>query len=60
MFIGYFEVPVNFNVENRREKFIILTSILYPIYRILIRNPNVLSFLRELLMSFLRSDKART
>ena len=24
MFIGYFEVSVNFNLENRREKFIIL------------------------------------
>ena len=31
MFICYFEVPVNFNAENRREKFIILTSILYVI-----------------------------
>ena len=32
MFIGYLEVSVNFNVEIRREKFIILISILYPIY----------------------------
>ena len=28
MFIGYFEVSVNFKVENEREKFIILISIL--------------------------------
>ena len=34
MFAGYFEVSVNFNVENRWEKFIILISILYAIYRI--------------------------
>ena len=27
-FAGYFEVLVNFNVENRREKFLILISIL--------------------------------
>ena len=53
MFTCYFEVSVNFNVENRREKFIILISILYPIYRILIRSQNFLCFLRELLMSFL-------
>ena len=53
MFIGYFEVSVNFHVENRREKFIILISILYPIYRILIKSPNLLCFPRELLMSFL-------
>ena len=50
-FTGYFEVSVNFNVENRREKFIILIGILYPIYRILIRSPNHLCFLRELLIS---------
>ena len=55
MFIGYFEISVNFNVKNRREKFIIL--ILYPIYRILIRSPNLLCFLRELLMSFSNSFK---
>ena len=54
MFIGYFEVSVNFNVENRKEKFITLVSILYLIYRILIRSPNLLSFLRELFRSFLR------
>ena len=53
MFIGYFEVSVNFNVENRREKFIILISIFYPIYIILIRSQNILCFLREFLMSFL-------
>ena len=53
MFIGYFEISVNFNVENRREKFIILISILYLIYRILIRGQNRLCFLRELLVSFL-------
>ena len=53
MFIGYFEVSVNFNVQNRREKFIILISILYPIYRILIRSQNLLCFLSGLLMSFL-------
>ena len=49
----YFEVSVNINVENRREKFIILISILYPFYSILIRSQNVLCFLRELLLSFL-------
>ena len=54
IFIGYFEVLVNFNVENWREKFIILISIFYPIYRILIWGQNLLCFLRELLMSFLR------
>ena len=48
-----FEVSVSFNVENRREKFIILISILYPIYRILIRSRNLLYFPRELLMSSL-------
>ena len=53
MFPGYFEVSVNFNVENRREKFIILVSILYPIYSIPIRSQNLLCFLCELLMSFL-------
>ena len=53
MFIGYFEVSVNFNVENRREKFITLISILYPIYRILIRSQNILCFLRELFVNFL-------
>ena len=53
MFTGYFEVSVNFNVENRRKNFLILISILYPIYSILIRSQNVLCFLRELLMSFL-------
>ena len=52
-FIGYFEVSVNFNVENRREKFVILISILHPIYRILIKSQNLLRFLHELLMSFL-------
>ena len=41
MFTGYFEVSVNLNVENRREKFIILISILYPIYRILIGSQNL-------------------
>ena len=55
MFAIYFEVSVNFEVENRREKFIILISILYPIYRILIRSQNLLCFLRELWMSFLTS-----
>ena len=53
MFTGYFKVSVNFNVENRREIFIILISILYPIYSIRIRNQNPLCFLCELLMSFL-------
>ena len=53
MFTGYFEVSVNFNIENRREKFIILISILYPIYNILIRSQNLLCFLRELLVIFL-------
>ena len=55
MFTGYFEVLVNFNVENLREKFIFLISILYPIYSILIRSQNLLCFLRELLMSFLNT-----
>ena len=52
MFIGYFEFSVDFNEENRREKFIILISILYPIYRILIRSPYRLCFLHKLIMSF--------
>ena len=52
MFTGYFEVLVNFNIENRREKFIILISILCQIYNILIRSQNLLCFLCELLMSF--------
>ena len=52
MFTGYFEVSVNFNVENRREKFIILINILYPIYNILIKGKNLSCFLRELLMNF--------
>ena len=56
MFIGYFEVSVNFNVENRREKFIILIIILSPIYRILIRSQNLSCFLREFLMSFLSKN----
>ena len=42
MFTGYFEVSVNFNVESRREMFIILISILYPIYNIVIRSSNIL------------------
>ena len=50
---GYFEVSVSFNQENRREKFIILISILYPIYSMLISIENLLCFLRELLMVFL-------
>ena len=53
MFTAYFEVSVNFNVENRSEKFIIRISILYPIYRILIKNQNLLCFPPELLMRFL-------
>ena len=44
MFVGLFELSINFNVENRREKFIILISILYLIYRILIRSQNLLCF----------------
>ena len=52
MFTGYFEASENFNVENRREKFIILIGILYPICSILIRSQFLLCFLRELLMSF--------
>ena len=52
MLTGYFEVSVNFNVENRREKFIIQISIVYPIYSILIRRQNLLCSLRELLMCF--------
>ena len=52
-FPNYFEVSVNFNVENRKEKFIILISILYPIYSILIRSPSLLCFPPELLMRLL-------
>ena len=57
MFTGYFEASINFNQENRREKFIILVNILHPIYSILIRSQNLLCFLRELLVSFLRSSE---
>ena len=53
MFPSYFEVSVNFNVENRKEKLIILISILYPIYSILIRSPSLLCFPPELLMRLL-------
>ena len=53
MFTGYFEVSVNFNQENRREKFIILISVQYPIYSILIRSQNLLCSIGELWMSFL-------
>ena len=49
---GYFEVLVNFNLENRSKKFVILISILYAAYRILIRSQNLLCFFRELLMHF--------
>ena len=59
MFTGYFEVSVNFNVENRREKFIILISILYVIYSILIRSQFLLCFLRELIMSILNKITMR-
>ena len=52
MFIGYFEVYTNFNVENRREKSTILISIFCPIYRIQIRSQDLLYFLGELLMCF--------
>ena len=55
MFITYFEVSANFYVENWREKFIILISILYPIYKILIRSQNLLCFLHALLMSYLNN-----
>ena len=48
MFTGDFEVSVNFNEENRRKNFIILISILYIIYNILISSQNLLCFLREL------------
>ena len=58
MLTGYFEVSVNFNVENRREKFIIQISIVYPIYSILIRSQNFLCSLRELLMSFPLAHRA--
>ena len=54
MLTDHFEVSANFNQENRREKFIVLISILYPIYSILIKSQNLLCFLRELLKSFLR------
>ena len=53
MLSGYFEISVNFNVENRRKKFIVQISIVYPIYSILIRSQNLLCSLRELLMCFL-------
>ena len=36
MLTSYFEVSVNFNVENRRKKFVIQISIVYSIYSILI------------------------
>ena len=58
IFTGYFEVSVNFNVENRRESFIILISTLYPIYSLLIRSQNLLCFLRWLLMIFLSEYRA--
>ena len=48
LFIGYFDVLINSNIENRREKSIILISILYPIYSILLRSQFLLYFLREL------------
>ena len=54
MFIGYFEVSVNFNVENRRQKFIISISILYPIYRILIRSQSLLGFFLWIIDDFLK------
>ena len=57
MFTGYFEVSVNFNLENRRKKFKILICILYPIYYVLIRSQFLLDFLREL-MSILTNNKA--
>ena len=44
MFTGYSDVSANFNVENRRGKFIILISILYPVYSILIRSQNIFVF----------------
>ena len=47
MFTGYFEVLVYFNAENRREKFIILISILYATYSILIRSQNLLWIINE-------------
>ena len=52
-FTVYFEVSVNSNIENRREKFIILISILYPIDTTLITSRFLLCFLRELLVRFL-------
>ena len=57
MSAGYFEVSINFIVENRREKIIILINVLYPIYRMLIRSQNLLCFLRQLLMCFLNRLK---
>ena len=56
MFIGYFEVSANFNLENWREKFIKPIYILYQIYSVLIRSQNLLCSLCELLMSFLNID----
>ena len=53
MFTGYLELSVNFNTKNRTEKFIILISILYSIYGVLISSQFLLCFLRELIMSFL-------
>ena len=51
MVTGYFEVSVNFDTENRTEKFMILIRNLYPIYRILIGNQFLLYFLRKFVMS---------
>ena len=47
------EVSVSSNIENRKEKFIILISVLYLIYHVLIWSPILLCFLLELLMSIL-------
>ena len=54
MFIGYFQVSVNFNAKNRREKFIILINILYPIYSKLTSSQNLLCFLLRELLSFFK------
>ena len=54
MFTGNLEISGNFKVENPREKFTLLISILHPIYGILIRSQNLLCFLRGLLLSFFK------
>ena len=60
MFTGDFEVSVSVNVENWREKFIILISILYPIYSVLIRSPNLKVSSKKILSKSKRFSKNLT